>query len=174
VKYTVEFQQRRVEVEIEGEPPRYELVIDGRRALVDAAHLGDDSLLSLLLDNDSYLAHVVPLETRRGAFEVSIGGKLARIDVLDELASMAHSLHAEQNEGRFLLRSPMPGLIVEVRAQPGDRVDVGSPLVIMEAMKMQNELVSEVSGRVTEVRARIHEAVESGTELVVVEPDEPS
>lgn len=174
MKYKVAFGERRFEVEIRGAPPVYELVIDGRRARVDAAHLGDESLLSLLLDNDSYLAHVVPSEARRGAYDVSIAGKFARVEVLDELASMAQALHAPQNAGRFVLASPMPGLVVEVRVQPGDRVEVGSALVIMEAMKMQNELASEVAGHVTEVRARVGAAVESGAELVVVEADERS
>ncbi|UCE01740.1 MAG: acetyl-CoA carboxylase biotin carboxyl carrier protein subunit [Candidatus Latescibacterota bacterium] len=173
MKYKVEFQQRQLEVEIHGEPPHYELVVDGHRTRADTACLGDESLLSLLLDNDSYLAHVVPAE-RNGVFEVSIAGKFARVQVLDELSSMAQALHAEQAAGRFVLKSPMPGLVVEIRVQPGDRVEAGSPLVIMEAMKMQNELASESAGTVTAVHAKVNDAVESGTELVVVESDTSS
>jgi biotin carboxyl carrier protein len=63
----------------------------------------------------------------------------------------------------------MPGLVVELRVKPGDAVQVGQPLVVMEAMKMQNELVSESPGVVREVRVRLQQAVESGTELVVIE-----
>ena len=70
---------------------------------------------------------------------------------------------------RFVLAAPMPGLVVELRVAPGDAVQVGQPLVVMEAMKMQNELVSEAPGVVREVRVRLQQAVESGTELVVIE-----
>lgn len=169
MKYTVKVGKQSFAVEVEGESPRYVLSIDGRRAAIDTARLGDESLLSVLLDHESFLAHVVPVEGRRGLYDVAIGGKVARLEVLDELAALAQQLHASETRGRFVLAAPMPGLVVEVRVRPGDRVEAGSPLVVMEAMKMQNELTSELAGTVREVPARVNAAVETGAPLVVVE-----
>ena len=171
MKYQVRAQERQFEVEVDGEAPHYFLRIDGRPATVDASTLGDRSLLSLLLDHVSYLAHVVPASSALGTFDVSIGGKQVRIRVLDELAAMAQQMHAPPVQGSVVLRSPMPGLVIDVRVRPGDRVRAGSPLVVIEAMKMQNELASEVTGTVREVQAQLNQAVESGAVLVVIEAD---
>jgi biotin carboxyl carrier protein len=172
MKYTVRLRNRSFAVEVEGDAPRYTLSIDGRRLDVDAARLGDESLLSVLLDHESFLAHVVAADARRGLFDVSIGGKAARLKLLDELAALAEQLHAPEARGRFVLAAPMPGLVVDVRVQPGDRVEAGTALLVMEAMKMQNELASELAGTVREVHVRVNQAVETGTPLVVVESDD--
>jgi biotin carboxyl carrier protein len=163
--------QRSFEVEIAGDPPHYSLSIDGRPTRADAATLGDESLLSILLEKVSYLAHVVPTGDKRGRLEVSIGGKSSQFQVLDELSAMAQQMHAPQAQGRVVLESPMPGLVVAVRTAPGDRVEPGTPLVVVEAMKMQNELASEVHGVVSEVQAQVNQAVDSGTPLVVIEAE---
>ena len=171
MKYQVRVQNQLFDVEVDGEAPLYVLRIDGRRATVDATTLGDRSLLSLLLDHVSYLAHVVPASDAPGSFDVSIGGKQVRVRVLDELAAMAQEMHAPAVQGQVVLRSPMPGLVVDVRVRPGDRVQAGSAVVVVEAMKMQNELASEVAGTVREVQAQVNQAVESGAPLVVIEAD---
>lgn len=171
MKYEVRLGERSFEVEIGGVGPHYDLVIDGRCVQVDAERLGDASLLSILLENDSYLAHVVPAESRTGRFDVSIGGKVARLAVLDPLSVLADQLHAEGSSGSYVVEAPMPGLIVDVHVAPGDRVEVGTPLVVIEAMKMQNELASEVTGTVREVHARPQLAVESGAPLMAIEAD---
>ena len=171
MKYRVRHQGREFAVEVDGEPPRYALRIDGRPVMVDASTLGDRSLLSVLFDHQSYLAHVVPLPGAPGHFEVSIAGKHARFHVLDELAAMAQQMHAPAAAGRIVVQSPMPGLVVDVRVRPGDAVQPGTPLVVVEAMKMQNELTSEVLGTVREVHAQVNQAVDSGAALVVIEAD---
>jgi biotin carboxyl carrier protein len=171
MKYQVRHGQRSFEVEIHGEPPHYTLSIDGHEAHADAATLGDDSLLSILLENVSFLAHAVPAGTSRGRLEVSIAGKSCTFDVLDELSAMAQQMHAPQAQGRVVLESPMPGMVVGIRVSPGERVEPGTPLVVVEAMKMQNELASEVHGVVHEVPARLNQPVESGAPLIVIEAD---
>ncbi|HET9950736.1 MAG TPA: biotin/lipoyl-containing protein [Candidatus Eisenbacteria bacterium] len=70
------------------------------------------------------------------------------------------------------LHAPMPGLVVEVFAALGDRVEAGSPLVVVEAMKMQNALPAPLSGRVTAVSVSAGTPVESGALLLTVTPDE--
>ncbi len=171
MKYQVRYGERRIEVDIEGEPPHYVLHLDGKRLAVDAATLGDASLLSLLIESGSCLAHVVPAVGARGLFEVSMGGKFARFQVLDQLSALAQQMHAPQSRGPTVLRSPMPGLVVKVCVATGARVAPGTPLVVVEAMKMQNELASEVAGIVRAVHVQENQSVDTGADLLVIESD---
>lgn len=77
-----------------------------------------------------------------------------------------------QDEGirRGALHAPMPGLVVEVLVRPGDEVEAGRPVLVVEAMKMQNALAAPVSGRVDSVAVSPGAAVESGALLLVIEP----
>lgn len=169
MKYEVRLGDKCFDVAIDGAAPNYVLRVDGKRVDLDVEHLGDDSLLSMLLDGGSYLAHVVQVDSRRGQLEVSISGKRARVEVLDPLSVLAAQLQADSGHDSFLLQAPMPGLVVDVHVAPGDRVEVGTPLVVIEAMKMQNELTSQVAGAVREVYVSAREAVESGARLVAIE-----
>jgi 3-methylcrotonyl-CoA carboxylase alpha subunit len=80
-----------------------------------------------------------------------------------------HHASAE-HEGH--LRSPMPGLVLDVRAQPGDRVEAGTVLVVLEAMKMEHSLGAPWSGTVSAVAVKPGDRVEEGVELVVLAPSE--
>lgn len=169
MKYAVRAAGRTWQVEITGEAPHYLLAIDGRRFEVDAMRLGDDSLLTLLFDHESVLAHTRLADPKKGLVDVAIGGKYRRLEVLDELTLASRTATAGEKTGRTILEAPMPGLVVTVRVKAGDKVEAGTPLVVMEAMKMQNELVAEAPGIVREVRAVVGLAVESGAELVVLD-----
>lgn len=157
------------EVDVAGDAPHYTLTIDGRQFQVDATNLGDESLLTMLLDQRSVLAHTRAADARRGLYDVSIDGKYRRLEVLDALAAASRGADIAVARSGFELEAPMPGLVVAVQVAPGDRVEAGSPLVVMEAMKMQNELVAESAGTVREVRVAVGHAVESGATLVVVD-----
>lgn len=167
MKYRVRYKDQSFDVEVAGDPPYYEVRIDGRPVRVDAAVLDNEAVMSLLVDGASVLGHVVPAGS--GTYDVSIGGKVARLEVLDELSSMAQHMKSAADAGLFVLRAPMPGLIVRICVEVGQEVELGTPLVIMEAMKMQNELASEAKGIVREVRVLREQAVESGADLVVIE-----
>ena len=171
MKYVVSWQDRTWEVEVSGSRPEYCVTIDGKEYPVDAHTLGDPSMLSVLLNHASFLTHVIPSTTSRDHWDVSMGGKFARIEVLDELSSMAKQMHAAQSGGSYVLNAPMPGLIVDIKVETGDRVEVGSPLIVMEAMKMQNELTSEIDGTVREIHTALQDAVESGAKLMEIEAD---
>lgn len=174
MKYSVRVQQRVFQVEIEGRSPDYVLTIDGERFEVNAGDLGDASLLTMLLNGKSVLAHTRAADRHRGLYDVSITGAYRRLEVLDELASVSQAARGAGHAGPFVLEAPMPGVVVAIRVKEGDIVEAGTPLVVMEAMKMQNELASEVAGTVKELRVELHQAVESGYELLVIEPARPT
>ncbi len=81
------------------------------------------------------------------------------------------SAHADLTRGE--LHAPMPGLIVKVLAEEGDEVEAGRPIVVIEAMKMQNALAAPVSGRVRSITVAPGIAVETGQLLLAIIPEEP-
>jgi biotin carboxyl carrier protein len=150
-------------VEVTGGKGRYTVAIDGRPLEVDWREAGGP-FVSLLVGGRS---HHVALETRPGGYRVLVESHDFAVEVLETTrdAAFAHRGPA----GRARLVAPMPGRIVRVLAEPGQEVEAGQGLVVMEAMKMENELRAPRAGRVAEVHVSERQTVETGSLLVVVE-----
>lgn len=148
----------------------YRVDMDGRVLAVDARNFGDKDAFSLLIDDKSYLVEAAPVKPERGEYFARVMGRHYDVDVLDELmVAVRDAETARQHTGAYIIRAPMPGLVVQVRVEPGARVTTGEPLVVMEAMKMRNELASEVAGVVTSVSVSEGDKVDSQTALVTIE-----
>jgi biotin carboxyl carrier protein len=100
--------------------------------------------------------------------EVEVNGRRLHVEVFDP-RDRRTTHDSVANHGSQHVRAPMPGKVVRVLAEVGDLVEEGRGLVVVEAMKMQNEMKSPQAGRVTEVRARPGAAVTAGEVLVVIE-----
>ena len=98
-------------------------------------------------------------------------GEAARFEHLDPYAS-GGGLGPGHDGGPVEIASPMPGRVVELMVKEGERVEEGTTVVVVEAMKMANEYRSPIAGTVTSVRCAPGAAVEGGTVLLVVTPDE--
>jgi biotin carboxyl carrier protein len=165
VKYTVILDGHSVEVEIDGD----RVTVAGR---VYAASLGiipGTPLRQLLLDGRPSTLAVESLG--RGRWAVAPGGERWEIEVLDERARHIQSLSRGTGGQPVsqVLKAPMPGLVLRVHVAPGQQVVAGAGLVVLEAMKMENELKSAASAVVRAVRVRPGEAVEKGQVLVEFE-----
>jgi biotin carboxyl carrier protein len=99
-------------------------------------------------------------------------GERWEAEVLDERTRYIRSLAGAENQRpkAEVLRAPMPGLVVRIQAKPGDNVAAGSGLVVLEAMKMENELKAAAAGVVKSIRVAPGEAVEKGQVLVEFGP----
>jgi acetyl/propionyl-CoA carboxylase alpha subunit len=93
-----------------------------------------------------------------------------RFDFAEDTGAERHA--SAEHEGH--LRSPMPGLVLDVRAKPGDSVEAGAVLVVLEAMKMEHSLTAPWAGKVAAVAVKPGDRVEEGVELAVLEPVEPA
>jgi biotin carboxyl carrier protein len=104
----------------------------------------------------------------RGRWMLVSAGERWEAEVLDERTRHIRSLGAGENlrPKAEVLRAPMPGLVVRINAKPGDKVAAGSGLVVLEAMKMENELKAAAASVVKNVRVAPGEAVEKGQVLV--------
>jgi biotin carboxyl carrier protein len=114
------------------------------------------------LKNRSYRVVLGP----RG--EVSVNGRSLRMEVFDPRDLRATGRGAA-NRGRQEVTAPMPGKIVRIIVAAGDTVEEGQGVVVVEAMKMQNEMKSPKAGKVVEVRARQDATVGAGEVLLVIE-----
>jgi pyruvate carboxylase subunit B len=162
-------------VEVDGE--RHLVSIDGGRASIDdleaAVHVDavEGTPVRLVRIGDAVHRIVVRPGDRRGRYTVWIDGFRHEIDALDERTRAIQDLAAASAgpRGPAPLIAPMPGLIVRVNVAVGQAVTAGSGLVVMEAMKMENELRAGADGTVKAVHARPGQAVEKGMVLVELE-----
>ncbi|MCP3105120.1 biotin/lipoyl-binding protein [Myxococcus sp. K15C18031901] len=145
---------------------RYKLTVDGVTYQVDALAL-EHGTLSMLVDGQSYN---VEFEENGDEVGVLLRGQVSRFDVADERRLRLRAGTAGFSvEGKQLVTAPMPGKVVKVLVKVGDEVKEGQGLVVVEAMKMENELKSPKAGKITELFAKEGTAVENNAKLVVVE-----
>jgi pyruvate carboxylase subunit B len=114
---------------------------------------------------------VVRRHEGRGRYTLWVDGRRYEAEALDERTRAIRDMTARSGQaaGPAPLVAPMPGLVVRVSVAPGDEVQAGQGLVVMEAMKMENELRAPAAGRVARVLAEPGTAVEKGTVLVEID-----
>ena len=166
MKYHVTIGDRELEVVIDGD----DVTVDGRRVRAHLSEQHGSATLTIALDG-----HMHTLVARRGAergtFDIALGGHRFAVEALDARARAIRALAGTSGKaaGPAHLLAPMPGLIVRVNVSEGDQVQPGQGLVVMEAMKMENELRAPVAGRVKRVVASPGSAVEKGALLLEME-----
>jgi biotin carboxyl carrier protein len=162
-------------VTVNGE--EHEVVLDGEGVHVDGrgarAHMADieGTPVQLLTIGDAVHRVLVRRGERRGVYTLSIDGRSYDVDALDERARTIRQLSggASAAAGPAPLVAPMPGLIVRINVGPGDQVQTGQGLVVMEAMKMENELRATSTGTVKAVLVAVGAPVEKGAVLLELE-----
>ena len=166
MKYVVDVAGRTVEVELDGERVR----VDGLETAASLTELPGTPIV-LLTMGDAVHRVAVAREQGRGRYSLSLDGRRYSAEALDERTRTIRSLSAANAApaGPAPLIAPMPGLIVRVNVEVGASVHPGQGLVVMEAMKMENELRAASAGTVKAVRATPGTAVERGTILVELE-----
>jgi biotin carboxyl carrier protein len=141
------------------------VTIDGRAVPVNLARV-DSHLLSLIVDGRSIEIATAP---------ASGGGLSISVDATPVVASVDSGRRWRRKDdhggagGPQRITAPMPGKVVRVLVKPGDAVRARQPLVVVEAMKMENELRALRDGRVADVHAREGQSVDAGTLLIVVQ-----
>jgi biotin carboxyl carrier protein len=157
-------QEHSIEITETG-PEHYVLTFEGRRIEVDARQITPTSL-SLLMGESVYTAEIEPVNDT-----VTVRGHAVGVEVLDlrrmRLRRAKDSVAGEG--GPAAIGAPMPGKVVAVLVQEGQSVEAGQGLVVVEAMKMENELRAPKAGVVRKLTAKVGAAVESGASLCLIE-----
>jgi biotin carboxyl carrier protein len=147
-------------------PGLYEVVLDGTTYHVDAHQLPHGAV-SLIVDHASYS---VEFEDVEDGMNVLVRDHVFAVEVLDERALRLRGTGSRfALEGPQTVLAPMPGKVVKLLVALGDEVKEGQGLVVVEAMKMENELQSPKAGTVRSITAVEGASVEGGAPLVVVE-----
>jgi biotin carboxyl carrier protein len=160
MRLTLRHGSRHVALDVEADGQRYRVSIDGREYGVEARYL-DDATLLLDVDGRRAIVHLACLGHERA---VAVRGETYRL--ASESAAAAHTGVAAVAEPR--VRAPMPGKVLQVLVAPGDRVEAGDGLLILEAMKMENRLTADAPGVVEDVQVAAGDMVDGGQVLLVV------
>lgn len=116
-----------------------------------------------------HLVHLTGMDSK-GTLQATINGLPIKLSVMDELRAQAlESLGGAEGSGTIC--ADIPGLVVEIKVKQGQVVRLGDPVIVVEAMKMQNELCAAVAGTVTSIPVAVGQAVNPGDSLVVIDPE---
>ena len=163
MKYVTILNGEQYEVEIDRDG---NILLNGEIHEVDFLPLGP-SLYSVITDNKSL---EVVIDDEGGNISVMMGGRLYETHVLDERAMLMAMRKGGLGDGSGEVVAPMPGLIVTIPVEVGQTVVHGQTVVILESMKMQNELKSHIDGVVKSISVKSGQTVDKNTILVVIEP----
>jgi biotin carboxyl carrier protein len=170
MKLNAEIDGERVALEVRREGVRVVGEVGGRRYELEAREVGAGEYL-LVHEGRVYECRVgaEPGAAGRGALRVSVGGREYGITLTDPKHLRGAGPLAGEQGGLAQVKAPMPGKVVRVLVEAGQAVEAGQGVVVVEAMKMQNELKSPKSGTVAELRAEPGATVNAGDVLVVIE-----
>jgi biotin carboxyl carrier protein len=167
MKYATTLNDKTYLIEINDD---HRVIVDGVEYAVDFESVSGQPVYTLLIDGRSYEAYIYETEDRQ-AWQVLLRGDLHTVRVEDErekrLRAAAGAMVTTAS-GEIHLKAPMPGLVVAVPASEGQSVKKGDNLVILESMKMQNELKCPREGIVTRVKVQPGDSVEQNQILVTV------
>lgn len=167
MKYFVRVNGRDIAVEVEGDK-----VTIGERTMSAALEpVPGTPVRHLVIDGRS---SAIPIVARgRGEWTLSPQGERYDVEVVDERMRHIRSLTGggEKRGGPAALRAPMPGLVVRIQVDVGQRVTAGAPVVVLEAMKMENQLKAPAAAVVTAIHVTAGDAVEKGRVLLELGPD---
>ena len=164
---------RELAIEVVRRPEGIQVRIDGREAAIEAA--GPAALRTVRIDGLSHDAAIWPAAGTdagpRGvrAYDVALGSRIVPVRLIDPLRHGDRAVDEAGAEGTIEVRSVMPGKVAAVLVVEGAEVEAGAGLLVIEAMKMENEITAPRAGRVTSIRTAPGDAVESGALLAVLE-----
>jgi 3-methylcrotonyl-CoA carboxylase alpha subunit len=155
------------EVKVDANGGCFEVAVDGRHRAVELVRF-DGAVASLRFPENGRSFQVTYQANGNGSWRVAVGEREFELSVLTPVQAV-EAVAAAQAGGPSQLKAPIPGKVVSVKVAPGDEVVPGQALIVLEAMKMENELASEQAGRVVAVHVDAGATVESGQLLVEME-----
>jgi biotin carboxyl carrier protein len=162
--------ERWIDIEPAGAPGKFTVAIDGKPQLVDARRL-EDGVWSIIIGDRSF---EVDLDGGAPDVKLQVRGEPITVKLLDERARKIQEVAAKVatrpggRGGAAEVTAPMPGRVVKVLTKVGDVVKANQGLLVVEAMKMENEMRATRDGTITAVQVKEGQPVEAGQVLVVI------
>ena len=170
MKYIAEIDGNTYEIEI---TPDGAILLDGNPVEADLTPVDSLGLYSLLLNHHS---RELVVETQQQGYRVSLEGQIFDVRVADERHLRMASSRAEVSatDGDLQVNAPIPGLVVQILVQEGQEVAQNDPLIILEAMKMENEIRAQRAGVIRGVSVEVGQSVEGNAHLMTIEAPKTS
>jgi biotin carboxyl carrier protein len=165
MKFEVLISGKARSVELQRESEAWRITLDGQPVAADVAEI-DAHTFSILLNGQSHEFRVTP--SIGGVLKLQTGSHEFSAEVIDPRAWRAGRRAGAEAEGRQQIAAPMPGKVVRLLVKQGDHVEADQGLLVVEAMKMQNEIRSPKSGTVERVLAQEGQNVNAGDVLCEV------
>ncbi len=164
-KYFAEIEGVEYQIEILSDN---RVVINGESYELNFQGLRQHLSYSLLLEGKSFEINIYQ---DNGIWEVLLRGNQFSVQVEDERERRMRMAagQASKQEGKIILQAPMPGLVIDIPVKEGQEVEKGNVLLILESMKMQNELTAPRAGRITRIQAKVNDHVDRKQVLLVLE-----
>ncbi len=167
--YRLTLGEHEHEVEVEEQEGHFRVRLGDEWHPVEMERMGESARFSMLLDQRPY--DVFAEEGPHG-YHIVIGSRLFVISVPDTMrgrrADGPDDVETTTDTGEWVLTSPMSGVVQDIFVQPGDEVEAGQVVMVVEAMKMQNDLHARRAGTVKAVYVSTGQRVEQGTPLLVL------
>ena len=164
MKYHVTLRNRTFVIDVEGGA----VTVDGERLEAHWAAIPGTPLVHLLLGKESWTVACQPLDA--GHWALGAAGERLEVEVVDDRSKQIEALTGQGRKVSVggIVKAPMPGLVVRVEVKVGQQVQPGAGLVVVEAMKMENELRAQTRGVVEAVHVKAGDRVEKGAALVTL------
>jgi len=172
MRYSVKIEDKEFDIDIEYKSEKYVATIDGEEVVIDSHKLGESRSI-MLLNNNSF-----EVDVRSNGYDnsktVFVLGQEIPVEIENyNLAQLKKKAGMSSNAKMDLsLKAPMPGLILEFKVSVGDSVKKGDPLVIIEAMKMENVIKATGDAVIKSITAESGQSVEKSDLILEFESDE--
>ncbi len=166
MKFDVQISGKTYTVELQRESDRWQISLDGVALDADAVEISPN-VFSVLLNGESYEVRLATASDGRLTLQTRHHEFVA--EVVDPRAWRGRRHGAVEAKGRQQIVAPMPGKVVRLLVKAGDKVEAGQGLLVVEAMKMQNEVRSPKTGRVERLLAKVGEPVNAGEVLAWID-----
>jgi acetyl/propionyl-CoA carboxylase alpha subunit len=153
-------------VDLEKDGSSYKVLLDGQPVDADVV-LAAPNAVSVILNGAAFEIHIAP--SLDGTYKLQAGAHEFQAGVRDPRLWGGRKQGALNTEGRQQLLAPMPGKVIRMLVNAGDEVEAGQGIVVVEAMKMQNEIRSPKRGKVERLHAKEGQAVNAGDVLAWID-----
>jgi biotin carboxyl carrier protein len=164
MKYEAEINGQTLHLELEEQDGRISVVLDERRYDLEVLR-PEEGVYQFFLGHQVYEARVSNGE--KSSLKINLRGELFNVNLIDRKHRRIGAEHADDSQKQLL--APMPGKVVRVLCEVGEAVKIGQGVLVVEAMKMQNEIKSPKDGRILEIRVTEGDTVSGNQVLAVVE-----
>jgi biotin carboxyl carrier protein len=144
-----------------------EYTLDGKNVELDLLQIANNRY-HILLNNKSYTVETVGFDQEQKTGKILVNNRLYEVKLKDETDLLLEKYGVETQGKKTIneIKSPMPGLVIKVIVEPGNAIDKGQPLLVLESMKMENVIKAQGNGIIDTVHCKVGDTVEKNQLLI--------